>query len=111
MPNASFTVTYEIIPPDHQECCTHGTDHGFIGQDLRLRDAIDDLLTTRTSRVGGIECIEADEWPVDAPRWITVTNGMEFETGCHEQRSLHLPDALTPSTKRRIARLAGVSCA
>ena len=110
MPYAPFSVTYEIWAPDDVEACEPG-EHGLIGQDLRLRDAIDDLLTTRTSRVGGIACIEADEWPVAAPRWITVTNGMEFETGCHEQRSLHLPDTLSPSTKRRIARLAGVSCA
>jgi hypothetical protein len=66
------------------------------------------VMKTRTSRVDGVEAIEADSYPCDVPRWITVYNGMEYETGASESRSLHIPDTVTPGTARRIAKLLGV---
>ena len=74
------------------------------------RDAIDALRDIRTSMCGGVESIECDESPVRAPRWVTITNGTEYETGAQESRSLHFPPELTPASRRRIARLVGVRC-
>ena len=103
---AVFNVTYEIVTPESAE---NGDvdESGFIAENVSLRDAIALVSETRTSRVGGVECIECDSLPCDAPRWITVMNGMEFETGAQESRSLHIPDGVTESTARRIARLMG----
>ena len=62
---------------------------------------------TRTSAVGGVERIECDSYPCDSPRWITVFNGMEYETGAWESRSIHIPPTVTSASSRRIARLMG----
>jgi hypothetical protein len=107
MSKARFSVTYDIVTPDSAE---HGdTDEcGHIGQGLTLREAIKELHATRTCRVDGVQAIETDSFPCTAPRWITVTNGMEFETGAHESRALHIPNNVTPASARRIAMLAGV---
>lgn len=101
-----FSVTYEIVTPESAE---HGDadERGYICEDSDLRSALTDVHETRTSLVGGVEYVECDSYPTTAPRWITVTNGMEFETGAHESRSLHLPASITPASARRIARLAG----
>lgn len=101
-----FAVTYLIVT---QESAEQGDveEHGFIGENMTLRDAIGAVHATRTNRVAGVECIEPNESPMRDPRWITVTNGMEYETGAQESRSLHMPDHLTASTRCRIARLVG----
>ena len=101
-----FSVTYEIVT---QESAEHGDaeERGYICEDSDLRSALTELHETRTSRVDGVECIDCDSYPTTAPRWITVTNGMEYETGAQESRSLHLPAGITPASARRIARLVG----
>lgn len=103
---SGFNVTYDIVTPESAE---HGdyAECGFIAENIPLRMAIDALFETRTSRVSGIETIEANECPVEFPYWLTVVNGMEFETGACESRSLHFPDWITGSSRRRIARLIG----
>ncbi len=103
---ALFSVTYEIVT---QESAADGDfeESGFICEGFSLRDAIVLVNGTRTSRVDGVECVECDSLPCTAPRWITVLNGMEYETGAQESRSFHIPDNVTPSTARRIARLMG----
>ncbi len=103
---ARFNVTYEIVTPESAEI-GDSDESGFIGEGMTLRDAIEALHDTRTSGCNGVESIECDEMPVRDPRWVTVINGMEFDTGAQESRSLHLPPELTPSTRRRIARMAG----
>lgn len=40
-----------------------------------------------------------------ARRWITVYNGMEFETGATESRALHLPETMTAASRARLFRL------
>jgi len=103
-----YAVSYQVVT---QESAEHGdaASAGMVLEDATLRDAIAAVFETRTSHVSGVECVECDEWPVTAPRWITVTNGMEYHTGAHESRSLHMPENLTPSSRRRIARLCGVN--
>lgn len=102
---ATFNVTYDIVTPESAE---EGDveERGFIDKDMTLRDAIDKVMETRTSHVDCRHCIEANE--SHAPRWITVYNGMEYETGANESRSLHIPDHVTDSSRKRIAKLMGV---
>ena len=97
---AAFNVTYEIVTPESAE---NGDvdESGFIAENVSLRDAL--ALVSKN----GVECVECDSSPCSHPRWITVMNGMEFETGAQESRSLHIPDGVTASTARRIARLMG----
>ncbi len=99
-----FDVTYEIITPESAE---HGDAErrGYAGVELGLRDAIRELFEVETCQTGGIEAIEPNCSDSSAARWITVYNGMQYETGAQENRSLHFPEHLTASTKRRIMRL------
>jgi len=101
-----FDITYEIVT---QESAEHGDvdDQGYIAQGLTLREAIDTLFETRTSRCSGVECIEPSCSDIKDTRWFTVRNGMEYETGAYESRSLHMPDHVTGSSRHRIARLIG----
>jgi hypothetical protein len=98
-----FNVTFEIVTPESAE---NGDfeELGFAGEGLALRDAIEEVRGTRTSMVGGVECIECDSSPCDRPRWVTVYNGMEYETGARESRSLHIPSSVSDASARRIAR-------
>jgi hypothetical protein len=102
---ALFNVTYDIVTPesaeqgDYDEC-------GFIAEGISLRDAIALVAETRTNRVSGVESIECDS-SSGPPRWVTVFNGMEYETGACESRSLHIPPSVSPATACRIARLLG----
>lgn len=99
-----FDVTYEIVTPESAER-GDAEERGYIGQNMELRDAIYEVLQTRTSRVEGIEAIEFSSSDVESARWLDVCNGHEFETGAREYRSIHFPEHLTASTKRRIMRL------
>jgi hypothetical protein len=98
-----FNVTYDIVTPESAE---HGdaAERGFVSKNVTLSEAIDDVRSTRTCAVGGIECIEPNASGDDFD-WITVINGMEFETGAVESRSIHLPNSITPSSRKRILRL------
>lgn len=101
-----FDVTYEIVS---EESSQHGEaeEHGYIAEAVSLRDALRYVRETRTNHVGGVECVECDSSPAYSPRWVTVTNSMEYLTGDCESRSLHMPETLTDATRRRIARLCG----
>jgi len=101
-----FDVTYEIVTPESAED-GDAEERGFIGEGLTLREALEELRATRTNRVSGVECIECDSSPCVRPWWVTVFNGMEYETGAQESRSLHIPASVSDATARRIARLAG----
>ena len=98
-----YTVTYEIVTPESAEY-GDAEERGIIDTFTSLREALEYTYRTRTNQVGGIEAIEPD-CSSGPPRWITVFNGMEYRTGAHENRSLHLPDNITPSSAMRIKRL------
>jgi hypothetical protein len=96
-----FNVTYETIT---EESAEHGdtADAGFLAENVSLREAIDDL------GCGG-EGMEANEYPVSDPRWVTAYRTDEdYRTGEVENRSLHFPDNMTASSKLRVCRLLGV---
>jgi len=97
-----FSVSYAIVTPDSAE---HGEaeSRGFISVSVSLRDAIADLFETRTSMCDGFQSIDAQT------HWIEVVNGMEFETGAYEERSLHIPDNVTESSRKRIAKICGAT--
>lgn len=101
-----FSVTYEIVTPESAEC-GDVEERGFIDENMSLRDALQAVGQTRTNEVGGVDDIACDSYPAIAPRWVTITNGMEYRTGAVESRSIHFPANLTPATRRRIARLLG----
>ena len=95
-----FNVTYEIVTPESSErgdCA----EQGFALKDAGLRDAIDSLFETRTSRVDGIAFGEADYGSA------RIGNGVESETGAYESRTLHMPPHVTDSSRGRILRLLG----
>lgn len=93
-----FNVTYELVAPESSELgdCA---EQGFALKDAGLRDAIDSLFETRTSRVDGIAFGEADYGSA------RIGNGMEFETGANETRTLHMPQHVTGSSRGRVLRL------
>ena len=95
-----FLMTYEVITPSS---AAHGDaeDSGVLYPSITLREALDELSSA--------EHVEANEWPVTCPRWITGYRTHEdHEVGDSCNLSLHFPEHLTPSTRRRIARLLGV---
>lgn len=104
MKRALFGVTYAITTEESAADGEHA-ESGWIEEFVPLRDAVKAVRETRTNAVDGISSIECSE--SGAPRFVTVSNGMEFETGAYEERSLHMPRNLTPATRRRIARLVG----
>lgn len=101
-----FSVTFEIVTPESAEQGDYD-ESGFICEGSRLRDAIDDVRSTRTNQVDGVECIEMSASNIAVADWISIRNGMEFETGAWESRSLHIPNNVTTASRRRIARLIG----
>lgn len=103
---ARFTVTYEVVTPESAEQ-GDAAERGTVTRLATLRDALDAVQRTFSNECDGVESIECDSWPVVKPRWVTISNGMHYRTGEQESRSLHIPDTVTTSTARRIARLAG----
>jgi hypothetical protein len=97
-----FSVTYEIVTFESAE---NGdtADDGFICENVNLRDAI--------AAMNGA-CVEPSCHPFDPAypyTWFTQTYpDINYHTGEHEYRALHMPQQLTASTRRRIARLLGV---
>ena len=102
-----FNVTYDIVT---EESATRGdyAEAGFICQGVSFRDAIKAVGETRTIRVSGVESIDPSDSDVESAGWITITNGMEYETGACESRSIHIPDSVSGASRIRIARLLGV---
>lgn len=98
-----FNVTYEIVTPESAEY-GDADERGFLAENATLREAIELVQETRTSHVGGVECVEPNCWP-GLFSWITVINSAEYLTGAQESRSIHIPDSVTPASRARILRL------
>ena len=96
-----FDITFETITPESAE---NGDieESGFLEEGLTLRDAIEALRWDRGCYV------ESGSYPVTEPRWLTFyETDYDYVTGAVTNKVLHLPTHLTPSTRRRIARLVG----
>lgn len=101
-----FIVTYEIVTPESAEN-GESDEQGYECIGCTLRQAVEAVTGTRTNAVDGVECVEPSASDISAARWVTVLNGMEFETGAQESRSLHFPDHMTAASKRRVCRMLG----
>lgn len=70
-----------------------------------LKDALQ-AWDARTTQCDGGD-VEANEYPIRSPHWFYKTfreyDGSVFVT------SLHIPDSVTPSSRRRLARVLGVA--
>lgn len=108
MCKARFSVTYELVS---DESAQHGDafERGYAAEGVCLRDALAELHATRSARVDSPLGVALDSHPCTRPRAVYVHNGMEWDTGVFETRALHIPDNVTASSARRIARLAGAS--
>lgn len=104
---AKFSVTFERW----NEAATEAgetDDRGFVIENVSLRDAIRLGLEYRCPSHAGA-CEASDSNHANA-RWLTFYKWNDctrenLETGIEETRSLHFPDQITASTRRRIARL------
>lgn len=99
-----FNVTYEIISQDSAEL-GDAARRGFAGVELDLRSAIRELFEVETQETDCIQAIEPNCSDLSAARCVTVYNGMQYHTGNFENRSLHFPEHITPSSAARIVRL------
>ena len=98
----AWTVTYAAISAEDGET----TENGLIADSLSLQDALT-YWKPRTSACDGGSAA-ANEYPIHAPRWFTKTYD-EYETGDSYEVTLHIPQAVTPSSRRRLARVLGVT--
>lgn len=103
-------MIYEIVQMIHNE---EGIAYAFQAWDEpSLRDGVRTLFETRTSAVNGIDAKSASYHPQRCVGGslhlgrlcVFVDNGMEFETGEYETRSLHL-SGITASSARRLCKL------
>ena len=106
--SAKFMVSYDIVSA---ESVMEGdvSEEGIIGRNLSLREAVQSVQESRTSRNPGIMAVECDSYPALRPEWIMVMFGSEYETGDTESRYLHIPPHVTTASRRRIARILGAS--
>lgn len=101
-----FTITYEIITEASAED-GEAADAGFVAERLNLREALGYVTATESCHCSQ-SGVEASDSRVEQARWITVYNGANYLSGNCENRSLHIPETVTASSRRRIARLLGV---
>jgi hypothetical protein len=102
-----FSVTFERWDDEAIEA-GDTDDRGFVIENVSLRDAIQLGLEYRCPSWAG--ACEASDSRQEQARWLTFYNWNDgtrefYETGIVEQRSLHIPDKVTPSSRRRICRM------
>ena len=107
---AKFNVTYERWNESAYEA-GDTDDRGFVIENVSLTDAIRLGLEARNPSWLG-HC-EPNDSNVTSARWFTWTRWNDgtrenIEQGIDEQRSLHIPESVTLSSRRRIARLFGL---
>lgn len=95
-----FPVTFERVT-DESAKEADAAESGYISRGSVLREAVEAFRDVRYAN----GYVEANECPVTAPRWLTTYG--EHVDGESESRSLHFPDTVTPSSRRRLARLLG----
>jgi hypothetical protein len=99
-------VTYSIVTPESAE---HGEydEYGDIGEYDSLHDAIAELFTTRTNMVDGIRATSGHYADYGKRMCLSVFNGMEYETGAEEQRSIHI-HGISRASAFRISKLLNI---
>ena len=104
----AFSVTYDIYTQESIEAGETAED-GFICQNVSLHDAINSVCETDSNTCEQTN-IEGNDSRVSHSRWFTVYNSMDWISGETESRSLHIPESVTKSSRKRIARLLGINC-
>lgn len=102
-----FAITYHTITPESAED-GDVAESGWVINGHGSRVTLGDCYWAL--RNGGAigSHVEANESPVRNPRWLTFYQVSEdFATGATINWTLHLPDSVTPSSRRRIARMFG----
>lgn len=94
-----FNLSFEIVTPESAEI-GDAESRGMLAEGLTFREAV---ALFDQERSGGY--VESDELPVTAPRWFTAYGEQSPRDGSTRNVSLHLPDSLTPATRRRVARV------
>lgn len=97
-----FNVSYERIT---EESAIYGDaeERGIVESGLTLRRALEVIEQTACN----VEVIEPSDSRIDWARWFTWFCGADAISGDVMNVSLHLPDNVTPSSRKRIARLIG----
>jgi hypothetical protein len=109
-----FSVTYErYLPHDDGEDICEPDEHGFVCENVTFRAALREI--AEDPRWARGMAVEADEYPARCPRWFDFFEWNEgtrerIEQGIRETRALHVPDAVTPASRLRIARWLGCRC-
>jgi len=93
-----FSVTYErFFPHEEDEDICEADESGFVIENVSLRDAI---------RETSCYASDANEYPIESPRWFDFYEwSHDYASGTIEDRALHVPNHVTPASRRRIARL------
>jgi hypothetical protein len=99
---SNWNVTYSTVTPESAEDGDYA-DTGFEFEGTSFRSAI---------ACFGHVAESADSWPVDGSvRWFDspiIQDRAYFERGHERHLSLHIPAQITPSSRRRLARLLGL---
>jgi len=99
---SNWNVTYSLATLESSEDGDYA-DTGFEFEGTSFRSAI---------RCFGDIAESADSWPVDGSvRWFDspiIQDRDHFELGHERHLSLHIPAQITPSSRRRLARLLGL---
>lgn len=108
-----FSVTFErYFPHDDADDVCEPDERGFVIENVSLRDAV--RLGLEAREPSWLNTPEADSYPASNVRWLSFhrwndCTREQIERGIVEDRSLHLPNNITPASRRRIARLFGVN--
>ncbi|WP_414464375.1 hypothetical protein [Hyphomicrobium sp. DY-1] len=98
-----FNVTFERITDESAEIGdVEGS--GFVAEGCSLRDAVHFV---EQSLRGDTEVIEPSDSDVGSARWFTWLGGRHHADGDFTNVSLHMPDSVTASSRKRIGRLVG----
>ena len=97
-PRRGFAVTEEVYPGDFDPE-RDDPESGSRGRDLTLREALKEM---------EYGMVEPSDSRVGQARWFTAYGDPDYRTGETVQTSLHLPESVTPASRRRIARIMGV---
>lgn len=83
-------------------------DRGFVIEDVSLTDAV--RLGLEARYPSWCTLPEPSDSRISHARWLTFGGYEEtWRSGVEESRSLHIPESVTPSSRKRIARLFGLN--
>jgi hypothetical protein len=103
-----FAVTYEIVTPESAE---HGDveEHGYVlpggwryDIDTVLADKEGEYRMTLREAIGLVGCLE---YTSNARCYAEADGTCDYIDGSHERKALHLPENITPASRRRVDRI------